>query len=659
MTFIEEGRYMPAVKLSIDMRFNAVRCSVIAVFLAAACLVAPGGRSRDASAADFGVKLPTVKRIEILGNRSFDDAVLKKRMRTKEARFYRLFRQPVYRRDFLRRDVETIVSFYRMSGFFDAKVAIESVVTNEKSNSVAIRLMVSEGPQTIVRALGFAGQSLISTSALRKGLKLFEGAPYNPNLLDADRSALLNKFFENGYLAARILNDVRTDSAKVDIVWTIDPGDPVNVRDIRVSGTHTVREDLVRRELTFRRGDRFRTKKVLESTQNLYDTGYFNSVEIEPDSIDPARHEVDLGVRVRERKMGYFETGMGVGNVYGNRIFGEWGQRNIFGTGNVFSLKSSYAFQLFPNNEFSLSKIDFRSKYMRHEGELRFPHILATWNTFSLGAFYERDATVEPVIIKDLGLSTRLSRRFSRETSLLFGYSLERIQRLEVEEERSHSLRSALDATFSRDTRDFYFNPQRGTYITGEGRFTGGFLGGDDNYYSLIGSLRRYTRIKGGSVFAWRLRGGYADAFGDSRATGLPIESRFFAGGGNSVRGFRENSLGPVGTDLEAKGGRILLLTNVELRVPIPRLARYNFGAAVFLDGGNVWNSVDEIRLGDFKITTDGRNVSREDYMYGAGFGVRYYTPVGPLRLDIGFPLKKTADMDYEYRIHISLGQIF
>jgi outer membrane protein assembly factor BamA len=357
--------------------------------------------------------------------------------------------------------------------------------------------------------------------------------------------------------------------------------------------------------------------------------------------------------------MGYIETGIGVGNVYGNRIFGEWGQRNIFGTGNVFSVKSSYAFQLFPNNEYSLSKIDFRSKYMRHEGELRFPHVLSTWNTFSLGAFYERDATVEPIIIKDLGLSARVSRRFSRETSFLVGYSLERIQRLEVEEERSRSLRNAIDASFSRDKRDFYFNPQRGTYITAEGRYTGGFLGGDDNYYSLVGVVRRYTRIKGGSVFAWRLRGGYADAFGDSRETGLPIESRFFAGGGNSVRGFKENSLGPVGSSMEPRGGRIVLLTNAELRVPIPYLSRYNFGAALFLDGGTVWNSVDDIHLDDFRLTADETDVTREEYMYGAGIGIRYYTPVGPLRLDIGFPLKRTADMDYDYRVHISLGQIF
>jgi outer membrane protein insertion porin family len=650
---------MVGMKLSIDMHREAAIRTALAAWFAAACLIMLLGSSSSVPAADFGVKLPTVKQIEILGNRSFNDATLKKHMRTKEARFYRIFRQPVYRRDFLRRDVESLVSFYRTNGFFDAKVAIEPVQTDEKSRSVRIRLMVTEGPQTLVRSLRFAGQRLVSEPNLRKGLKLIEHSPYNPTLLESDRYTLLSKFYENGYLGAQVLYEVRTDSTNVDIDWTITPGDPLRIRGIGVSGARTVRENLVRRELTFKKGELFRTRKVLDSTQNLYDTGYFNSVEIEPDSINLAGREVDLVVQVRERKMGYIEGGIGVGNVYGNRIFGEWGQRNIFGTGKLFSIKSSYAFQLFPNNEFSLSKIDFRSKYMRHEGELRFPHVVGTWNTFALGAFYERDATVEPVIIKDFGLTARLSRRFSKQTSLLLGYSLERIQRLEVEEEKSKSRRRAIDVNFSRDTRDFYFNPQRGTYITLDGRFAGGFLGGTDNYYSLVSSLRRYTRIGRGSVFAWRLRGGYADAFGDSRATGLPIESRFFAGGGNSVRGFRENSLGPLGPDLEPLGGRIVLLTNAELRLPIPYLARYNFGGAVFIDGGTVWNSADDIRLRDFRITADETDVTYRDYMYSVGFGFRYYTPVGPLRFDIGFPLKKTVDMDYDYRVHISLGQIF
>jgi outer membrane protein insertion porin family len=645
--------------LSIDNRRQARLSAGLRPAAAVLCALFVFGFAGAALAADFGIKLPIVKRIEIFGNRSFDDATLKKHMRTKEAKFYRLFNQPRYRRDFLRRDVESLISFYRANGFSEAKVTIESVKTDEKSNSVTIRLMVSEGPQTIVRRVSFSGQSIVRDETLKRGLKLVEGAAYNPNLLDADQYTLLSKFFERGYLACAIKRDVKADSTSADIAWTISPGSPIRIRDTRITGTRTVHDRLVRRELTFKKGELFTTKKIIRSTQNLYDTGYFSSVDIKPDSIDLVTREADLVVQVRERKMGYIETGVGVSNVYGDRFSAEWGQRNIFGTGNVFSIKSSYAFQLFPNNQYSFSHIDFRSKYMRHEGELRIPHVLGTWNTLSLAAFYERDATVEPIIIKDLGFTPRLSRRFSTQTSLVFSYSLERIQRLEVEQEESRSRTRSLDLAFSRDTRDHYFDPQRGTYLTAGGTYTGGFLGGDDNNYSLIGTVRRYRRLGQGPVLAYRVQGGYATAFGDSRQEGLPVESRFFLGGGNSVRGYKENSLGPVGPDLEPRGGSVMLLTNVEIRFPLPLLGRYHFGGAVFLDGGNTWSSIEQIRARDFRLVAERSDVGREDYMYGTGVGLRYYTPVGPLRLDVGFPLKRTLDMDYHYWVHISLGQIF
>jgi len=615
--------------------------------------------SRPLRAADYGIKLPTVKRIEFVGNSSFPDKVLKKRMRTKEAHFYKVFRQPVYRRDFLRRDVEALSSFYRAGGFLSARVSVDTVIEEPAGNRVRIRLLVVEGARTTVRAVTFSGQSIIGDAALREGLRLVEGEPYNPNVLEADRYALFNKFFEHGYLASTIAHAVSVESTAVRIEWTLTPGEPISVDNIRVAGNREVKEKYVRRELTFKRGEPFATKKVLESTQNLYDTGCFTSVEIKPESLRVGERLVDLEVEVRERKMGYIEGGFGVGNIQGNRVTGEWGQRNLFGLGLAFYAKSSYAFQLFPDNRYDLRTMDFRSKFMRNEGQLSFPHVLGTWNTFSLGAFYERDATVEPVIIKDLGMTAQLARRFTRQSSIVGGYSLERVQRLEVEEEKSRSRRRALHLTFTRDTRDFYFNPQRGTYITNEGRFTGGFLGGEDHFYSLAGSAQRYTRIPGKTTLAYRVRAGYAEAFGKSKESGLPIESRFFAGGGNSVRGYQENSLGPVTADGTPLGGRILLLTNVELRFPVPLLSRFNFGGALFLDGGNAWSSADEIRVRDFRLTADRDETTRADYMYGTGVGLRYYTPVGPIRLDVGFPLKKTADMDQEYWVHISLGQIF
>jgi outer membrane protein insertion porin family len=226
-------------------------------------------------------------------------------------------------------------------------------------------------------------------------------------------------------------------------------------------------------------------------------------------------------------------------------------------------------------------------------------------------------------------------------------------------DERERSRRRSLDLAYTRDTRDFYFNPRRGMYINAKSGFSGGFLGGEDHFYSFVASYQAYRSLGGGAVFAYRVRGGYAEAFGDSKDRGVPFENRFFSGGGNSVRGYKENSLGPQGEEGDPLGGRVVLLTNVELRFPIPYLARYNFGGALFFDGGNVWSSFGEIEPGQFALYSDREETTFRDYRYSTGVGVRYNTPIGPIRLDVGFPLKKTEDIDRDYLFHISLGQIF
>ncbi len=608
---------------------------------------------------DIEAQLPTVKKIEILGNRSFDDGMLKKRMRTKEPRFYHIIKKPKFRNDFLRRDVEAIKSFYRVNGFFEAEVWVEFVERNEDENSVQIRIMVNEGPQTVIGSLRFSGQEIIPERVLLKGLKLSEGAPYNPNLLDVDKYTLFNKFFERGYLGTKITYDVQVDSMLANISWEILPGEPYRIDGIGLSGNETVADRLVRRELTIENGEYFKLKDVLESKQNLYDTGYFNSVEIEPVDLDVQKNDVDLSIQVRERKMGYIETGLGVGNVHGNRLFLEWGKRNLIGKGYALNLKTEYAFSLFPENDYDLSEMEFNERFIRHEGELRIPHILSTWNTFAVGAFYERDATVQPQVVRTTSAIASLSRRITRQTSILFSYAFEQIRREEVEDERERSRRRSLDLAYTRDTRDFYFNPRRGMYINAKAGFSGGFLGGEDHFYTLIASYQSYRRLGGGTVFAYRVRGGYAQAFGDGKESGVPFESRFFSGGGNSVRGYRENSLGPQDDEGDPLGGRVLLLTNIELRFSLPYLARYNFGGALFVDGGNVWSSFEEIEAGQFGLYSERGDTTYRDYRYSAGLGIRYNTPIGPIRLDMGFPLKKTDDIDRDYLLHISLGQIF
>jgi outer membrane protein insertion porin family len=639
------------------LKIPAVRQIIYILIASAALATAPFPVVRAAQE-DFGIEFPVVKSITILGNRSFDDDVLKSRMHTKEKRFYHFIKKPKYRRDFLRRDLEAIRSFYVRNGFFEASVTLDSIEHDEKANTVRIRILVNEGPQTTVRSLSFGKQDLVPEDQLRTGLQLVEGGPYNPNLLDVDRYTLYRKFFEKGYLGAAVEYTVTVDSLHVDIAWSLDPKTPVKVDSIGVAGNTTVREHLIRRELKIRPGEYFRLSRVLESTQNLYDTGYFSSVEITPVGLDIEQGKTDLEIDVRERKKGYIETGFGVGNINPNHVFAEWGQRNLLGRGYALNLHGEYAFSLFRDNKYRSENWEPKNRYILYRGTLVFPHVLGTWNSFTIGADYEYDATVEPAVIRGNNLNLSLSRRFTRQTTIVFGYALESIERENVPEEPSSSRRRALDLAFRRDTRDYYFNPTKGMYVSVETRYAGGPLGGEDNYYSVVPTFQEYRALPHGSIFAYRFRFGYAEPFGDSIERGIPIESRFFAGGGNSVRGYRENSLGPVGAEGDPRGGRVLLLGNVDLRFPLPWLGKYNFGGVVFLDGGNVWNSIDELSWSRLRIYSSPNDTDLLDFRYSLGYGVRYYTPVGPIRIDVGYPLNRMSGED-AYRIHISLGQIF
>jgi outer membrane protein insertion porin family len=283
----------------------------------------------------------------------------------------------------------------------------------------------------------------------------------------------------------------------------------------------------------------------------------------------------------------------------------------------------------------------------------------------SVNMFLEKDATVEEVTVKTLGASISSQRRLSPRTNVLVGVSHERIRRLAFDHPEEKSTSRIATASIAHDQRDFILNPRTGGYRDLRVQGAGGFLGGDNDFYTLSTTLQKYYSISPGVVLAARVRVGYADAFGDSKDTGVPIENRYFAGGGNSVRGYEENSLGPREVDsggtqeVVPVGGRFLALTNVEIRYPIPLLSRLNFSGAVFFDGGNVWSSLRSASVGDLRLLVDEEDVDVEDYRYSTGLGIRYNTPVGPIRLDYGLPLKFEEDQSSKGRFHISLGQIF
>jgi outer membrane protein insertion porin family len=611
-------------------------------------------------------KEPFIGRIMIRGNVAFSNKDLKRQMMTVEPPFFVIFSKPRLDREKLRRDVAAMQAFYRANGYLEAEVRLEKLELVENGAFVDIIIGVDEGEPTRVESVSFEGTGPVTSDRLSKNLRLKQGVPFNPTLVNADIYTMKRQYFEQGYLGVEIEDSVVVEGKVVRLHYEVDPGPVVTIRRIAITGNRLTKDHIIERELAFEEGEVFRLSKAIETQRNLFETGLFTEAEILPENLDVRTRTVDVTVRVRERKSAYFEFGFGVGNVLGSRITGEWGDRNLFGRGRKLVFKAEYSFDIFEGGVVDFSRIDPRVKYYRYDAEFGQRRVFGSKLGVGVNGYIEKDATVEAIIIRTRGLAVGGGLHVSPRTDAAVRLSDERIEREapDVGSEKSHS--RLISSTLSHDTRDFILDPRRGGYRDLRLELAGGILGGDNDFYTLNTSLQKYWPKTRNSALAVRARIGYADAYGASKNAGVPVENRYFTGGGNSVRGFEENSLGPTDLTPTASGepapvvvgGRFLLVGNVELRFPVPYFWRYRFSGAVFADAGNVWRSLQSVDLGDFRLVAPRDEVTDRDFRYSLGVGLRYNTPVGPIRLDFAAPIKKD-ETDKFGRFHLSLGQIF
>ena len=580
-----------------------------------------------------------IKSIVFTGNEKFPDNRLIKIIST---RTDGLFRSGVLDENLLQQDMERLAAFYRDNGFIDAKA---SYSTEYHDKGINVTISIQENDQYFVGNVVIEGNKIISSKEIEKDLKMKGGSAYSPNNLRSDVISIQTLYFDKGYMecSVRPVTSLNKEAKTIDISYAITEGILSYVNEIRVTGNSKTKDKVIRRELRLYPGERFDGDKLKKSKQRLYDLGYFDEVIFDTEPTDRPDKK-DLQVSVKEAKTGEFSFGGGYSSV--DRLIGfvEIAQRNFditnfktfTGAGQILRLKAEIG-------------------YVRQNYTISFtePWIFGYPYLFGFDLFsFDRDKKESlgyGYSEKRTGGNLRFGKELTDYDRADLRYRLERIKIGDVSDDALTALKdeqgkntiSALALTLTRDTTDSKFNPMSGHILSGTAENAGGPLGGDKDFYKLTGVANFFFNYNKTLVLELKGTGGWAKEYDDS--THVPIYERFFAGGANTVRGYKERSIGPRDEPTgDPIGGEAMLVANAELTYPVFK----NFKVAVFYDIGNVWHSTD-------------KNIKAKDFKAGTGAGVRVKTPIGPVKVDLGYPLNENHGDKQKIRFHFSMTRGF
>ncbi len=631
-------------------------------------------------------KTREVRRVEIHGNKAFSSRKLRGFLRTRGGSFWKPWRHSPYRSDFLRFDRVTLQSYYRRRGYLAAQV--DSVRTDPVPGSdaeVDVRFFITEGPLSRLSAIFLEGEAPLPEPELRKVLKQKPGDPVDIARIELDRQAVEDHYANLGFAAVEVRDSLGVDSTRVNVVYRIQPGVVALVRTVSVEGLRITRGRVVTREVTVRPGDILSRKKLVDSQQRIYDTGLYSDVVFERGEIDSTTRLTDLHLSVRERKMAWVDAGLGYGTLDQLRLTSEWGHRNIGREGIRFIVGGRMGIRLTPPDS-GQSKSILGNR--RVDASISEPWTLGTRTRATLGGYAEQVVQTQTGIKRFLVVPLRAygaALSFRRDLNPVTHGTLSFEHRHVISDSASLPLAQGVQSksystrrvgvSTERDTRLDPFDPKGGSDLIGNTVVAGGVLKGSARFVKFGGTATTYRPIRRRLTLALRLQAGYVNPFGHYPGRRdtlhelelIPFEDRFVTGGASSVRGYFENEIGSriVGVDStgndvrENRGGEVLLLGSVEARFPLVWI----LGGAVFMDAGNVWERPQDITL-ERLFTVSGPGAGYSDMRYSVGAGIRFSTPVGPVRFDYGWKLRRAKPEESDLSstrgtFHFSLGQAF
>lgn len=578
-----------------------------------------------------------VKKITFLGNKAMDDSRLRTFMETREDSLLSFFSGAGNFKEFnFQTDIERIKYFYKTEGYLQINVADPMITVSEDKKWVFITININEGPQFSINDIIFEGELLFSDDEMLKKIGLKAGAVYSEEKLRKDIQTLTELYQDQGYAFANVLRtlEIVPGENKVDVRFTFEKGKIAYFGKITVTGNSKTRDKVIRRELKIFEGMKYSGTALRQSKENVDRLGYFEPKSVLFNTSSPKGRDdvLDVEINVKERNTGQISVGAGYSTTSKAFLQASISQNNFLGLGQILSFSLSYS----ENNQ--VFNLGFTEPYLFDTKWTAGGDIFKTKNESSTAFTYEKT-----------GFDIRVGYPIFDYTRLFMTYKFDDTKISSVEDPLINSAEengesSSLSTEIVHDDRNNRFEPTDGKWLSVSLKYTG--LGGKHKWVKSEAEARFYKSVWEELTLRTRFRVGKLYRYGRN----IPRTEKYTLGGSRDLRGYRFEDIGPKKrvvvdgrNELFNVRGLFSVLGTAELEHPLVKEAGLKW--VIFFDAGNVYNDM---------IGEDSNYSVKADY----GFGFRWFSPIGVLRFEFGYPISRDDNQDSS-QFHFDIGQLF
>lgn len=587
-----------------------------------------------------------IRTIRFEGNKAFDDSKLKGIMETKQDWWLAwLTGAGVYKDDVLKNDMLLLTEHYMNNGYINFKVAEPKIELTPDKKALVVLVILTEGDKFTTGQIDFKGDLLEGKTELARNLKMKTGDVFSRGALRQEIFSLTDIYADKGYAFANVnpLTSMNIEKKVIDVTFDFEKGEKVYIDRINIAGNPKTRDKVIRRQMRVSEGELYSGTGIKKSKQNLMNLGFFEEATIAT-SKGKSENKLNLDVNVKEKSTGTFSIGGGYSSLDGFVGQGSVQQANLLGLG----LKSNASVSLGGDSKtYNIGVTD--------------PYFLDS--KWSLGGdLYKSERTYDDYRQRTNGGDIKSGYALSDTLSLFMIY---KFTQTDIGEESfaltqakklypdtvttNDSTTSSISASISRNTTDYRLDPSTGMTNSLSVEFAG--LGGTNKYLRYIAQTAQFFPVGFGTVFM--VRGTFGQIF--DMGEDIPIDENFYLGGISTIRGYDSRTVSPyvltpendlvggdvTGTNRVYIGGDTEVVLNAEYTFPLIKEAGVK--GVLFFDAGSAQRGISD---------------TFSEIQYSYGFGIRWFSPMGPLRLEYGMPLNP-RDFDKSGKVEFSIGSFF